>query len=95
MVYSINTVPLDTVTWTPISAAFNAQAVILWNNTGATIKLRSNASDPTTEKPLYPSVQQIIQPGILQNIPRFPKGLPFLWAQATSGTGPLTVDSMQ
>lgn len=50
MIVKIDRVVLDAVTWTPITAGIDCDAVILANILGVALKLRTTSTDPNSEK---------------------------------------------
>jgi len=80
---------IDTITWTPIIAPNNCNAVTLLNESDSDITLRTDFEDSSTEKILFARNQEIML-GKEKAAPfRWYEGCTVLYAQASAGTGPI------
>lgn len=91
--FAILRVTLDTVSWTPITAAFDCTQVSVENGDGTNnIAIRSSSGDSTTERTLTPRATQIISAATGSFATAFKAGEVVCYAQAAAGTGPAIVD---
>lgn len=91
------TINIDSVSWTPISAPMDCNELYILIGGAASVKIRTDSADPNTEKTVSAGAEyDPIDGGWVSSgfKPRFPSGVTCLYAQATSGTGPLVVTGL-
>lgn len=80
---------IDTITWTPIIAPNQCNAVVLLNESDFDIIMRSHLGDSTSEKILPARAQEVMLGKEKHAAFRWYEGCTILYAQASSGTGPI------
>lgn len=83
-------VSLDSVTWAPIAPAIDCDAFDIWNILSVTLKLRTNASDPTSEINVVSMQTYVVQS---QKNAFLRKNAPVVYGQLASSSGNIVVIS--
>jgi hypothetical protein len=88
--FEIRVVPVDAVSWTPVTVPFDCVNLAVKNrDTANVMRIRTNKDDSTTEDTLAPGAEQAL--AIPFHRYRFRAGTTPVWLQATAGTGPAVV----
>ena len=88
--FAIRRVTLDPVTWTALVAPIDCSNINIRNrDSGASILIRSDPDDPSTEDTIEPLMQQTL--AIPFHRYRFPAGSATVYLKTTAGTGPAIV----
>ena len=88
--FEIRILTIDPVSWTPVTVPFDCSNLAVKNrDTANAVRMRTNASDATTEDLLNGGTEQSL--AIPFHRYRFPAGSQPVWLQATAGTGPVVV----
>jgi hypothetical protein len=88
MVTHITRTNVDSVNWTPIVAPYECDFVAFYSEARADVAIRSNASDPTTEKQLAGGVQESLSttPSRHRRTSRFFVGEVLYYVKTLTGT---------
>lgn len=87
MKYIAGVVPIDDVSWTPVSSEIDCLRLVLTNNLNDDIRIRTDDVDPLTQTMLTMLAQKVF------DVPRnslLMKNQTLCYAQLVSGTGNLT-----
>lgn len=68
MLHKVDRVVLDSISWTPINAGINCDAIELENITGVDLKLRTTDTDPNTESIVPPLIKYPISSPTPKNV---------------------------
>jgi hypothetical protein len=81
---------LNTSSWDPFNPPFNANVIVVNNNTDNDVKLRTISGDPSTEE----TIQSRFQKKIGDTGPkyRFPAGAAAFYLQASTGAPTVNVE---
>lgn len=98
-IYQKKKFSLDASTWTPIITPINCNAVGIKNGTGASILLRTDASDSNTEDSLPDGSFEVIDAATYRpsgsRDSRFVAGDVIVYAQMSAGTGTIVVNFLK
>ena len=85
--------PLSAVAWTPIVPTIaDCSKLMLRNDSGFAILIRTDSADPNTQETLYPGTELSLE---FADQVVFRSGVTIAFAEASSGTGPLIVRQLR